>query len=169
MAVWDWEWKGLLRYDWWCQNDVKKWPSDVSIYATYLSRVCDLAGSTTWSSSPSDRTLPWTNTVQIFSEEIMKFQKLWGRGTLYHISPLPLSLLNPGPSECPSCSYVGLKKAPASPCLYSNRLFWGSVASSLSGSLSNFRFEVGRFTRRHYMDGLRHFPAFTLPYRRRLN
>lgn len=45
------------------------------IYATDLSRVCDLAGSATTSSNPSDRALPCPNSVQIFSEEIMKFQK----------------------------------------------------------------------------------------------
>lgn len=58
-----------------------------------LGRVCDLAGSATSSSNLSDLALPCKTTVQIFSEEIIKFQKLLGRETLYHLSSPPPSLI----------------------------------------------------------------------------
>lgn len=40
----------------------------------------------------------------------MKFLKLLGRGTLYHLFSLSLSL-NLAPVSAPSCSRVGLRKA----------------------------------------------------------
>lgn len=47
MAVWDWEWKGPLRYDWWCQNDVKKWPSDVKLFPARV-HLCNLSQPGLW-------------------------------------------------------------------------------------------------------------------------
>lgn len=63
--------------------------------------------------TPSPSSCMSKNSGQIFSKEIMKFLKLLGRGTLYHLFSLPLSL---SPQTWPqwvppSCSCAGLQKA----------------------------------------------------------
>lgn len=133
------------------------------IYVTDLSRVCDLAGSATTSSSPFDHAFPCPNSVEIFSEEIMKFQKWWGRDTLYHLSSLPLPLLSPGPSECPSCSYVGLRKAPATP----KPLFKPSVSRECRIFTERLLIQLWIWSQevrleKPYTDGLKCFPALAL-------
>lgn len=76
---------------------------------------------------------------------------------------LPPSLLSPGPSECPSCSYVGLRKAPATP----KPLFKPSVSRECRIFTERLLIQLWIWSQevcleKHYTDGLKRFPAFAV-------
>lgn len=95
----------------------------------------------------------------------MKFQKWWGRDTLYHLSSLPPSLLSPGPRECPSCSYVGLRKAPATP----KPLFKPSVSRECRIFTERLLIQLCIWSQevrleKPHTDGLKRLPAFVVAF-----
>lgn len=106
------------------------------------------------------------NSGQIFSEEIMKFLKLLGRGTLNHPFSLPFSV-DLAPVSAPQLLPVwAWGKHLLHWALYSKRLFWGNAASLPKRLLVQVHIWGGeaRSKKKVVGDCLKHFASLYVPF-----